>query len=67
MSFDIPERFAMMTCVLEDLHSHAVEGQAADLTPDMQMPLLHALKQGARAIISDCDRIAAQLEGYTGG
>jgi len=67
MTFDIPERFAMMTAVLEDLHGHAIEGQAADLSPDMQMPLLLALKQGARAIISDCDRIAAQLEGQADG
>lgn len=39
---DIRQMFANLTCAIEDLHSIAVEGQAPDLTSDIQLYLLAA-------------------------
>ena len=49
----VPRRFADITAVLEDMHGIAVEGQAKDLTPDMQGALLMSL----RSSLADLQRL----------
>ncbi|MCB2079364.1 MAG: hypothetical protein KDE55_16920 [Novosphingobium sp.] len=42
--------FAVLTMALEDLHGVTVEGQQADLSPDMQAALLSSVRDGVRKI-----------------
>jgi len=49
----VSHKFADVTAVLEDMHGIAVEGQAKDLTPDMQSALLMSL----RSSLADLQRL----------
>lgn len=49
---DVPEMFAELCCGVEDLHSIAVEGQAPNLSPDIQLCLLAAVDGSLNAIAS---------------
>jgi len=49
----VSRRFADVTAALEDMHGVAVEGQAKDLTPDMQGALLMSL----RSSLADLQRL----------
>jgi len=42
----VPELFADLTMLMEDIHGIAVEGQQADLSSDMQIVILSAVKAG---------------------
>jgi hypothetical protein len=42
--------FADLTCAIEDLHGIAVEGQAPNLSPDIQLCLLAAIDGNLNAI-----------------
>lgn len=43
---EVPALFADLTMALEDMLGPAVEGQQADLSPDMQEALLAAVRTG---------------------
>lgn len=43
---EVQKSFAELTGAIEDLHGIAVEGQAPDLTPDIQLLLLASLDAG---------------------
>ena len=47
---DVRELFADLTRMMEDIHSITVEGQRADLTPDMQSLLLAAVRDGVERV-----------------
>lgn len=47
---DVHKMFADLTAAIEDLHSIAVEGQAPNLTPDIQLVLLAAISTGLNAM-----------------
>lgn len=54
---DVPHLFADLTTALEDMHAIAVEGQAPDLTPDMQ----DILVRQARTMLDDVMGIISKL------
>lgn len=47
---DVPKMFAELTCAIEDLHGIAVEGQAPNLSPDIQLFLLNSINAGLTSI-----------------
>jgi len=53
----VSQKFADVTAVLEDMHGIAVEGQAKDLTPDMQAALLMSL----RSSLADLRRLVTGI------
>ena len=58
----VSRRFADLTAVLEDMHGIAVEGQAKDLTPDMQGALLTALRSSLADLQRSLTGIALLLK-----
>lgn len=58
MSRSVSHLFADITAHLEDLHGIAVEGQRADLSPDMAA----ALVMGVRTGVAHVDRLLARIE-----
>lgn len=47
---DVRELFADLTGAIEDLHGIAVEGQAPNLSPDIQLCLLTSISLGLTSI-----------------
>lgn len=49
---DVPKMFAELTCIIEDLHGVAIEGQAPDLSPDIQLCLIASISTGLISIFT---------------
>lgn len=47
---DLRKLFADLTCAIEDLHGIAVEGQAPNLSPDIQLCLLTSISAGLNSM-----------------
>lgn len=47
---DVPKIFADLTSAIEDLHGIAVEGQAPNLTSDIQLCLLASISTGLTSL-----------------
>ncbi|MGN6270268.1 MAG: hypothetical protein ACTHM0_10300 [Sphingomonas sp.] len=58
MSKSVSHLFADITAHLEDLHGIAVEGQRADLSPDMAAALVMSVRTG----IAQVDRLLMRIE-----
>lgn len=62
---DICKMFADLTCAIEDLHGIAVEGQAPNLSPDIQICLLTSISRGLtsiRAISKKARNAASEIQ-----
>lgn len=55
--------FADLTMALEDMHRHAVDGQARDLSPDTALALLERLRAAVAVLEAILAEIAVQLGG----
>lgn len=55
--------FADLTMALEDMHRHAVDGQARDLAPDTALALLERLRVAMVILDMILAEIAVQLGG----
>lgn len=53
--------FAGLTMALEDMHRHAVDGQARDLAPDAALALLERLRVAVAVLEAILTEIALQL------
>lgn len=61
---DVRKSFADLTGAIEDLHGIAVEGQAPDLSPDIQLCLLASIDGGLasmRAVVARITRVISEL------
>lgn len=61
MPADIPGQFAILTCRFEDLHAVVVEGQRADLSPDMAQALAGHVREGLLSALAVVAKIDAAL------
>ncbi len=59
---DTSRKFAEITCLLEDLHGIAVEGQAASQSDCFYNVLIMALENGCRKMAKSIASIQSHLE-----